>query len=651
MPRQPSAHSKPRTTTVTDDKGSTRKIHLRRAHKKSHLGCKNCKTRRIKCDEKLPICSQCKRSNADCSYLAFTPEQAKEHEEKKIQAAAILAAEPDSELGLPKRPTKPPSPIPIQFSEPSLLSDGPSAPSDASPLVGTAPPSPLLAKALVEPKAVELRNDGITIPALAGKQARVGDLERRNLASTVAIARHGFETDFMREAYANWMNNTLALAYHHSCLFHASMAFSFGFTYLKTQNPEDRENSDRHRSIALREMQQGLLDITSANTDALLSTALILSWDVFLHENSIASYITLSRGLGAVLQQVQAVSSTTQMALCTTESLVQSIKTILHPRYDPTFFQELVSKIDELAEFLQMSGDKATTLTHAEYEFLVEYAHRVLRFLDGPEGRGQDSNGSLGWLRDPRTMFDFLRIWLSQFPCIAVSSLDTQTDPVALVLHTYYHAMTRALDAIFPEVRYLFQFSFVGPIDLVGPENCVSYVSDPAIEAMLAYPVRIISFFKKRQFALNKIFINTDPLATSSDGVPLYRHQLQDSVGEHFVLSFQEKIEFAHYLPYSHHRRDLSDSPSRASGSSTSTSAGTPLSQMSEDTTLGGSMSMHSEESAFTPLPPRRRDSSETLNSEMGSENGMPALSSMSMGMFKVYFDDRMDILQRSVTT
>ncbi|KAI2936203.1 transcriptional regulator family: Fungal Specific TF [Aspergillus niger] len=40
----------------------------RRAHKKSRNGCFECKRRHIKCDEKQPICSNCRSSERSCEY-------------------------------------------------------------------------------------------------------------------------------------------------------------------------------------------------------------------------------------------------------------------------------------------------------------------------------------------------------------------------------------------------------------------------------------------------------------------------------------------------------------------------------------------------------------------------------------------------------
>ncbi|EHY59579.1 hypothetical protein HRR83_001146 [Exophiala dermatitidis] len=48
----------------------------RRTHKKSRKGCLQCKQRRVKCDEKTPVCGNCTKRELDCSYReqhAYTP--------------------------------------------------------------------------------------------------------------------------------------------------------------------------------------------------------------------------------------------------------------------------------------------------------------------------------------------------------------------------------------------------------------------------------------------------------------------------------------------------------------------------------------------------------------------------------------------------
>ncbi|KAE8395979.1 hypothetical protein BDV23DRAFT_192918 [Aspergillus alliaceus] len=52
---------------------TTHRIRSRRAHQKSRLGCKNCKRRRVKCDEKKPSCTNCLHHSIDCDFSRSTP--------------------------------------------------------------------------------------------------------------------------------------------------------------------------------------------------------------------------------------------------------------------------------------------------------------------------------------------------------------------------------------------------------------------------------------------------------------------------------------------------------------------------------------------------------------------------------------------------
>ncbi|KAL3446177.1 hypothetical protein BJX65DRAFT_309167 [Aspergillus insuetus] len=52
------------------DTDNLQKIRSRRSHRKSRLGCGNCKKRRVKCDEKKPTCSNCIQHSIDCDFTA-----------------------------------------------------------------------------------------------------------------------------------------------------------------------------------------------------------------------------------------------------------------------------------------------------------------------------------------------------------------------------------------------------------------------------------------------------------------------------------------------------------------------------------------------------------------------------------------------------
>lgn len=59
MPPTPPAEEKP--------------YHAKRPHRKSRMGCRNCKTRKVKCDEKKPSCRNCTLRKESCNYPAQSP--------------------------------------------------------------------------------------------------------------------------------------------------------------------------------------------------------------------------------------------------------------------------------------------------------------------------------------------------------------------------------------------------------------------------------------------------------------------------------------------------------------------------------------------------------------------------------------------------
>ncbi|KAF2851383.1 hypothetical protein T440DRAFT_62524 [Plenodomus tracheiphilus IPT5] len=64
----PSSRDSRQASPAVDEDDVSAKI-TRKSHRKSRAGCKNCKTRRIKCDETKPYCANCKRRQVQCIYL------------------------------------------------------------------------------------------------------------------------------------------------------------------------------------------------------------------------------------------------------------------------------------------------------------------------------------------------------------------------------------------------------------------------------------------------------------------------------------------------------------------------------------------------------------------------------------------------------
>ncbi|KAH7144384.1 hypothetical protein B0J13DRAFT_43792 [Dactylonectria estremocensis] len=79
-------------------------VRQRKAHRKSRLGCGNCKLRSVKCDESKPTCNRCASSGYVCNYARSAP---------ALQLAGTAGASTlKLMLGPPRTPARVPAPSP-----------------------------------------------------------------------------------------------------------------------------------------------------------------------------------------------------------------------------------------------------------------------------------------------------------------------------------------------------------------------------------------------------------------------------------------------------------------------------------------------------------------------------------------------------------
>jgi hypothetical protein len=309
------------------------------------------------------------------------------------------------------------------------------------------------------------------------------------------------------------------------------MAFSYGHLYIHTDNPEYNVRSEKHRFIALHEIQQEIMKLSPKNTDSLITTCLILSWDVFFQETRFEAYASMSRGLGAVLDKVKITTLTSHTSLYMTESLVKSMKSILYPPYPATTV---------LAEITAMLEEDALALTHAadpEYSFLKAFVRKVQLHLVAPPTCVSQRDGIPNHaVRDPVACYTLLKEWLCHFPARSLDDSDN-------LLHVYYVALNRVFEALMPEIRYLFQFSFSGPLEnptltyagtTVSLTGATAVTSDRRQAPSWDFPLRLLRYFRTRQNELNCLFL------TSAHALP---------VTERYVSSFLVDFDFKPFMP------------------------------------------------------------------------------------------------------
>ncbi|KAK7515552.1 hypothetical protein IWZ03DRAFT_206152 [Phyllosticta citriasiana] len=219
-----------------------RKVSSRRSHRKSRLGCANCKRRRIKCDERRPSCTNCVRHAIHCDFV---------HSASQASRASVglsYSTSPSDQL----TPT-----------EPSLaLGNTPTAPgSTPSPYMGTSTTSS---------------------SAQGPSGLNVAQLELfHNYCTSTAY------TLYTLPGLQNfWRVNAPAIGFSYPFVLHGLMAMSA--VHLSKFDQERREyfqrQMDHHWDIAIRAATSALSHVDSENGHALFIFAVI------------ASFVALARG-------------------------------------------------------------------------------------------------------------------------------------------------------------------------------------------------------------------------------------------------------------------------------------------------------------------------------------------------------------------
>ncbi|CAN8103849.1 unnamed protein product [Discula destructiva] len=139
MPPTPPAEEKP--------------YHAKRPHRKSRMGCRNCKTRKVKCDEKKPSCRNCILRKEICNYPPQSPSSSGSAASRSTTGSASASAPPASS-SLSASGTTSAAPVRFPILTPTVtFSTLPAGtlviPSPVTPSLSTA--SPLSYRAAVSP--------------------------------------------------------------------------------------------------------------------------------------------------------------------------------------------------------------------------------------------------------------------------------------------------------------------------------------------------------------------------------------------------------------------------------------------------------------------------------------------------------------------
>ncbi|OMP84448.1 Sterol regulatory element-binding protein ECM22 [Diplodia seriata] len=229
---------------ISDSESPSPARRSRRSHKKSRAGCRNCKKRRIKCDETKPGCQNCADFKIHCDFDPRPP----------------MIIEPSSSSSPVRRrrgrPRKGWDTISSSASTTTSAAASPAATSISSPL----PTSPLAQQ--------PLPTSALDIP----------DLELMHQYCTSTFRELGHDA-----IGTMWRISVPQLGFTHPCVLHNALAFSA--QHLAYLRPASRAHyaalGAHHSTIGLQQTSDLLASLARENCHAIYVSAVLVCFYVF----------------------------------------------------------------------------------------------------------------------------------------------------------------------------------------------------------------------------------------------------------------------------------------------------------------------------------------------------------------------------------
>lgn len=211
--------------------------HQRRSHLKSKLGCSQCKVRRIKCDERHPLCSNCERRSITCDFQLGPGEKAAEENDQTTSKSPSTVRGDSISQATSQTVSHSSSLTPSNvdpFHYPDLVSTKKSTDLDISDL--------------------QLMHHFTTVTAFDMANKQTG------------------------EALAMWQTHAIVLGFKHDFLLRGLLAVSaFHQSYLKPHMKAEYDlKASTHQSLAIQSFQEVLGSVNESNCHALFVFSCII---------------------------------------------------------------------------------------------------------------------------------------------------------------------------------------------------------------------------------------------------------------------------------------------------------------------------------------------------------------------------------------
>ncbi|KAI5303056.1 hypothetical protein KEM56_000083, partial [Ascosphaera pollenicola] len=282
----------------------------RRSHRKSRLGCLQCKRRKIKCDEAPPPCGNCKKHNIECEYGA--PPVYKSHSAHQVRRASTVSSSPlsvstDSQAFGGLRPKPGAGHLRTSASLPSITKHGPirlpKIVTTTSPMisgVSAVPPPGIMAgppSTFIPPVSPA---PDVVLPHFAhGETHFISNLALADLELMHQYTSRTYSTlskDNQHEKV--WKDYVPEEALTHPFLMHGILALAalHLLSGCNAENPKRRKYAElatMHQHLALSDFRPQLNNVTATNCTAVFAFSCVVA----------ALAFSFSRYVGKTLQE------------------------------------------------------------------------------------------------------------------------------------------------------------------------------------------------------------------------------------------------------------------------------------------------------------------------------------------------------------
>ncbi|KAH3685726.1 hypothetical protein WICPIJ_003301 [Wickerhamomyces pijperi] len=539
---------------------------LRRKHKNSKIGCVQCKERRMKCNEELPECRNCRirQVKIPCSYLSFTDE------EKSI----FIKTKEENRKHL-EQSQKNSSPTTSSPESSSSISQG--------SLYATPKSSPGSSKTTFNLKSIRHMKPQ---PLLISQTTRfINETDE-------AINIRYYFTKLLSDSY--WQFDGSFKSHFSFTAIWLHIQLKKKYDILKQSDQLDEEEEEQHEkelealyAVGIRYVHIGVSylrnivdSLINAHNSHDYKTAFYLFSKMsiptyclqtsdILRENNLKIYY-FDGSLNVVNEFFKKTLDASPVANFAAKSAYQVQKSLFIPNYPHQVLYEIR---DTLRDF------QACVEIREPYDLaLKENVRRLISFMEEDVLGFLEHNDEVISPRSiithtPKGLFGILFKFFHIIP--SESFLVGCTDSnIHKVFYTFFYAIGRVLDNILPDTRYISQYRFIGPTTLY-PFNFKDAREglDPELLFFANYSLRVLTFFTRRADFFAKYMVVLNPFPDNLDANRFCSRKAK--VQETFIYEFKKTVISQKHYPHVMDTRYSVISPSNLHNNSESSSFST----------------------------------------------------------------------------